>query len=115
MSQAEAPQTLSRDIGEKVTALRMKRGMTTTDLSVKVGVSQAQISRLENGKQGFRTITLHKIASALGVTLNYFFDEGTDTIVSDTVEQALHDPDFKRFVEKAAERFLQGIPLEVEL
>jgi transcriptional regulator with XRE-family HTH domain len=41
--------------------------MTTTDLAAKVGISQAQISRLENGQQGFRSETLVKIAKALKV------------------------------------------------
>lgn len=56
-----------KDIGATVKALRMELGMTTTDLAKKVGISQAQISRLENGQQGFRSGTLLKIASVLKV------------------------------------------------
>ena len=41
--------------------------MTTTELAKKVGISQAQISRLENGQQGFRSGTLVKIAKVLRV------------------------------------------------
>jgi transcriptional regulator with XRE-family HTH domain len=41
--------------------------MTTTALAAKVGISQAQISRLENGQQGFRSETLVKLAKALKV------------------------------------------------
>lgn len=54
-------------IGARITKLRMQKGLTTTELSMVVGISQAQISRLENGKQGFRSATLSKIANALGV------------------------------------------------
>ena len=57
----------AKDIGSTVKDLRTELGMTTTDLAKKVGISQAQISRLENGQQGFRSGTLVKIAKALKV------------------------------------------------
>ena len=53
-------------IGLMVSKLREKHGLTTTELAKRVGISQAQISRLENGKQGFRSSTLRRIAEALG-------------------------------------------------
>ena len=56
-----------KEIGTTVKALRTEQKMTTTDLAKKVGISQAQISRLENGQQGFRSGTLVKIAKALKV------------------------------------------------
>ena len=62
----------NRDIGTRVSALRQERGMTTTELAGRVGISQAQISRLENGLQGFRSGTLLKIAKALGKPPFYF-------------------------------------------
>ncbi len=57
----------AKDIGMTVKQLRTDLGMTTTDLAKKVRISQAQISRLENGQQGFRSGTLVKIAKALKV------------------------------------------------
>ncbi|KKN96834.1 hypothetical protein LCGC14_0164780 [marine sediment metagenome] len=56
-------------IGRRVSSLRMRQHLSTTDLARKVDISQAQISRLENGKQGFRSATLSKIAEALGVSV----------------------------------------------
>lgn len=56
-----------KDIGLTVRTLRSELGLTTTVLAQKVGISQAQISRLENGQQGFRSSTLFKIATALKV------------------------------------------------
>ncbi len=56
-----------KDIGATVRAIRTELGMTTTALAKKVGISQAQISRLENGQQGFRSGTLVKLAKALKV------------------------------------------------
>ena len=57
----------AKDIGATVRELRTGLGITTTALAKKVGISQAQISRLENGQQGFRSGTLVKIAKALKV------------------------------------------------
>ena len=57
----------NRKIGAKVRQLAQKRGATTTSLAKAIGVSQAQISRLENGLQGFRSEVLLKLALALGV------------------------------------------------
>ena len=57
----------SKDIGANVRSIRTELGLTTTELGRKVGVSQAQISRLENGQQGFRSGTLVKIAKVLKV------------------------------------------------
>ena len=65
----------SKAIGARMARLREERGMTTTALARRVGISQAQISRLENGKQGFRSGTLVRIAEALGVKPIYFFLE----------------------------------------
>ena len=62
-----------KDIGITVKELRTEKGLTTTDLAKKVGISQAQISRLENGQQGFRSGTLVKIAKSLKVPPFRFF------------------------------------------
>ncbi len=61
----------SRDIGLRVTRLRETRNLSTTGLARKVGISQAQISRLENGKQNFRSPVLLKIAEALDLPVFY--------------------------------------------
>ncbi len=57
----------SKDIGKTVRVIRKELDVTTTGLADKVGISQAQISRLENGEQGFRSGTLVRIAKALKV------------------------------------------------
>jgi len=56
-----------KDIGATVRSRRTELNLTTTDLAKKVKISQGQISRLENGQQGFRSATLVKIAEVLKV------------------------------------------------
>jgi transcriptional regulator with XRE-family HTH domain len=62
-------------IGRRTTRLREQKGMTTYDLAERVGISQAQISRLEKGKVGFRSWIIVKIARALRVQPAYFWIE----------------------------------------
>ncbi len=59
----------NRDIGVRVSALRQERRMTTTDLARRVGICQPQISRLENGQQGFRPST-GSVRQAYGPSLS---------------------------------------------
>lgn len=54
-------------IGRNVKEFRSALGMTTTQLAKKTGVSQAQVSRLENDQQGFRSSTVIRLAKALRV------------------------------------------------
>ena len=63
----------SQDIGLRMTRVREGREISTISLARRVGISQAQISRLENGKQGFRSSTLVKIAEALGIPPFFLF------------------------------------------
>ena len=106
-------------IGTKLHRLRKKLGYTTTTLAKRVKVSQAQISRLENGKQGFRSATLTRISKALGVKPVYFFLEEKDTGEARIAErlasygvtpsrrlvEALATPGFRKWAERAAKLF----------
>ncbi len=105
----------NKAIGRKISDLRKRLGMTTTVLAGRVGISQAQISRLENGKQGFRSKTLSKLAEALGVKPVYFFleeqaGEGRAAesapvyglAAGGELVEALKSPEFVRVAEKIA-------------
>jgi len=106
-------------IGQKIHELRSKMGLTIITLAKKVRLSQAQVSRLENGLQGFRSATLIKFAKALGVPPIYFFVEGEDTStrkVAETLEKfgltpskdlrrTLSNPAFLKFAENCAKSF----------
>lgn len=67
-------------IGLKIAQLRMQKNYSTTELARRTGLSQPQISRLENGHQGFRSSTLARISEALEVTPGYFFDNEVEAV-----------------------------------
>ncbi len=105
-------------MGEKVRDLRRKLGYTTVTLARKMKMSQAQISRLENGLQGFRSHTLIKMSKVLGVAPVYFFLDDDSVATSTLVEEldaqgltasrrlrkALANPVFLKFAEKCARK-----------
>jgi len=61
------------NIGALIGHVRQQQHLGQTALAKKVGISQAQICRLEQCKQGFRSSTLRKTASALGYDVRVVF------------------------------------------
>lgn len=80
-------------IGRRIQEVRTQRGMSSTVLAEKVGISQAQICRLENSKQGFRSETLAKIADALGVPMAELMVEAADITASATAARLKGRPE----------------------
>ena len=56
-----------KSIGEVIRCYMNDVDISTTELAKAVGISQAQVSRLCCGLQGFRSATLYKICEALEV------------------------------------------------
>lgn len=63
----------NRRLAARLRHLRKARGFTTTTLAKAVGLSQAQISRIETGAQGIRSAVLLRLAKALRVSAEVFF------------------------------------------
>jgi transcriptional regulator with XRE-family HTH domain len=103
-------------IAKKIKDLRTQLGISGPELSEQVGVTQAQISRLENGLQGFRADTLLRFAKAFGVPPIYFFVDGIEAQTGDVIaelrekglkpsrglQQALANPAYLRFMDECA-------------
>ena len=62
--------SMNHYVGERVRAARLKEQMTTTLLAEKMVISQAQVSRLETGRQGWRMKQLVKVSGILGVPVS---------------------------------------------
>jgi transcriptional regulator with XRE-family HTH domain len=54
-------------LGNRIREMRAQRGLTTISFARKLDLSQAQVSRLENGLQGFRTDVLFRMAKILRI------------------------------------------------
>lgn len=64
------------NVGKRIKALRKTRGLTQEQLAERLGVQRATISNYEIGRRSPHLKELEKIASVLGVSLDYF---GVDT------------------------------------
>ena len=63
-----------RDITMSLIRARKEAGLTQAELSEKTGISQADISRLENGTRNPSLALLNRIAEAVDSTLRIEFD-----------------------------------------
>ncbi len=62
-------------IGPKLRALRKRRGLSLRTLAGLCGLSVNTISLVERGKTSPSVATLHRLATALGVSMTFFFEE----------------------------------------
>ncbi|HJX69454.1 MAG TPA: helix-turn-helix transcriptional regulator [Dehalococcoidia bacterium] len=65
-------------IGIKIHSAREELGITQKELATRLGCTQAALSNYELGKRRLYLANLERIASALGKTLSYFTEPGTD-------------------------------------
>jgi len=61
------------EIAYKILQLRKKKNMSQALLAKKIGTTQSNIARLENGQQNFTVNFLDKIATALDTSLEINF------------------------------------------
>jgi transcriptional regulator with XRE-family HTH domain len=65
----------ARAIGEKLRAIRQERKMSLRELADKAEISASMLSQIETGKVFPSVRSLYGIASALNVSVDYFFPE----------------------------------------
>ena len=85
------------NLAQKIKIYMLKNGISQRDLAKKLKVTPQTVSKLLTGSTHFRTDTLDKIATALGTTANYFFDNSTAVNGNNNVvgEKNTINPNFK--------------------
>ncbi len=71
---AANPSMAELKVAQKIAALRKDSSMTLKVLGQASGLSDAYLSRVENGKTAINIANLSKVAHALGVELSAFFE-----------------------------------------
>lgn len=56
--------------GKKLREMRLKKNKSQGDIAKILGVHRSYISGLERGKRNPSLLTIHKVANALGVSVN---------------------------------------------
>ena len=63
-------------IGQRIKELREAATMSQKDLSFSADLDRSYIASVENGQRNISIVNIEKIATALGVTLKDFFNDG---------------------------------------
>ena len=65
-------------IGDRITEVRKRNGLSQAELAKRSGISQAGISYIEKGLRSPSSDTLELLASALGCSVSYLMGETND-------------------------------------
>lgn len=66
---------IARTFGQRVRALRMKRGISQEELADRCGVHRTYMGRIERGETNITLTNIHKVARGLGVSPALLVDE----------------------------------------
>ena len=64
---------LSKSIGSRIRAYRIRQGLTQEQLAEKSDMHNTYIGQVERGEKNLTVVSLEKILSALGVSFSEFF------------------------------------------
>ncbi len=62
-------------VGRKIRQIRKSRHLTQADLAARIGVTQSDLSRMENGEYKVGLDTLFKILQVFELSMSSFFEE----------------------------------------
>ena len=90
-------------VGQKIRQIRKSRHLTQADLASRIGVTQSDLSRMENGEYKVGLDTLFRILQVFELSMSNFFEEPaaeSDPAGAESVESASasdHDNDSKGY------------------
>ena len=61
-------------LGKNIAETRKSKGFSQLDVCAVISMEKSNLSAIENGRQNPATLTLKKIADALGVEVKVFFE-----------------------------------------
>ena len=78
-------------VGQKIRQIRKSRRLTQADLASRIGVTQSDLSRMENGEYKVGLDTLFRILQVFELSMSRFFEEPT-LEAAETEEAPAPDP-----------------------
>lgn len=88
-----APVGFAQELGARLSAARMSANMTQRDVAVRSGVGENSVSYYETGSKTPRPETIVKLASALGVSVQWLMTGHEATVV-----RASESPSLRAFL-----------------
>ena len=84
-------------VGQKIRQIRKSRRLTQSDLASRIGVTQSDLSRMENGEYKVGLDTLFRILQVFELSMSHFFEEPIEA--ADTArEEALQGSEEERLL-----------------
>lgn len=84
------PDKHDQEVGRRVRARRLERGLSQTQLAGQIGVTFQQVQKYESGDNRMGASRLEKISAALAVPISFFFD-GAANVKAGKEAHALFD------------------------
>lgn len=98
-------------LGERIRALRARRGMTRRTLAVQSGVSERFLAEVESGTGNPSVLTLRQLANALDMKMEMLANEGLDPSLefahATQLLQSLNEAELREAQQWIAQRFGQ--------
>jgi len=88
-SRTKAPDSRDMEIGRRIRAQRLVRGLSQTDLGRSLGITFQQVQKYEKGANRVGAGRLTRIAESLGVPVSFFFADHAGLGKTDEASEAL--------------------------
>jgi transcriptional regulator with XRE-family HTH domain len=88
-SRTKAPDARDMEVGRRIRAQRLVRGLSQTDLGRSLGITFQQVQKYEKGANRVGAGRLTRIAEVLGVPVAFFFGDHASAGKSDDASEAL--------------------------
>jgi transcriptional regulator with XRE-family HTH domain len=95
-------------VGQKIRQIRKSRHLTQADLASRIGVTQSDLSRMENGEYKVGLDTLFRILQVFELSMSNFFEEPA----AESADNARPASDTPDTADTAAGSAANGVPFE---
>ncbi|SDN22519.1 helix-turn-helix domain-containing protein [Lachnospira pectinoschiza] len=83
---------MNQQIGKRIKQLRTEKDLSREDLALKIGISTAQLYRIETKGANFSTETLIELCKYFNVDSNYILDGViTDYFIKNKIKDIIND------------------------
>ena len=100
-------------MGARVAAARRDVGLTQEECATRVGIARSALAKVETGKRGISATELVRLAQALEMRVEWFFEDAPQAVMSrrNAAEPGAPSPSVDRFTERIAREveFLQRL------
>ena len=84
---------LDKQVGAQIRKFRLEKGLSQEELGFRSNMTQAQINKLETGKQRFNSDQIESVCESLNIPIIYLFLDDTEISLYSIITQM---PEYKK-------------------